>query len=326
MAGIGLKRSAREFAGKIMVVTLLGSSSTLLADEVLIDRMIAEINGDVITYSDVLKKMRRGNVVEVAAFPAVQTDPPFEVALQDLINKNLVIQKVEEAGVEMSDDKVEQEITDFLAKKGSNREALKRALDQEGITYEQYAEDFKNSMLIKHFQGRFIVPSIKISAKDVELHYFKMLGSAPRGLKLKLKQIFIELPEDASDDIKESKHQLLETIKTKLNEGMPIGDVAKQFSDAPSGFDLPPVEVVDLSPQFRGEVEKLEVGQHTNPIQTGAGFYIFHLEQKILTDSADFEARRREVEMDLRAREMERETTSWIENQRNTSKIRIIRD
>lgn len=313
----------------VWLLSVLGGVGEAAAVETLVDRIVAEVNGDIITFSDIMKKLKRGNVVEVAAFPAQKTDKPFTIALQDEINKIIVIQKVEEAGIEMSDDKVEAEIDSFLQKRNSSRESLMAALSQEGLTYEQYFDDFRKSLYIKHFQGRFIVPAVKITEKDIELHYFRMMGAAPSGVKLKLRNILIGVNDEATQEIKEAKQKIIDTVMNKLNDGESFEELAKVYSEIPgaseNGGFFGDVELGSLAPMIKQAVEKLEVKEFSQPVKTPNGYYIFFLESKILSDSSDFQNQKRQVEYDLRTREMERETVRWIENQRSLSKIRIIK-
>lgn len=89
---------------------------------------------------------------------------------------------------------------------------------------------------------------------------------------------------------------------------------------------MPALSLKDLSPLIRGAVEVLNKGEFSKPLKVGNGLYVFYLEDKFLSDTRDFEKKRRELEFRLRQQEMERETLRWLESQRNLSKIRILAD
>lgn len=332
MARVGPEHRCSRIAQAIVVALMFSSFGVAQGKDegILVDRLVAEVNGEAVTYSEVLAKVEKKNLVEVGAFPAKDTDPPFTIALQDLINKKLIIQKVDEAGIEVSDEGVEQEIKGFLRKKGLTQQGLLDALKAEGLDYDQYFADFKNQMLIKQFQGRFIVPSVKISEKDIELFYFRMLGSSPEGVNLKLRQLFIEIDPAAPEGVRKAKTALAATVHKKLTEGMDFESAVKIYSNAPgaseSGGSMPSLSLKDLSPEIRGAVEPLKKGEFSQPVKVGNGLYMFYLEKKFLSDTRDFEKKRRELEFRLRQQEMERETLRWLEIQRNQSKIRVIAD
>lgn len=335
MAGDCPQLSIREISKTFMVVPwvlglLFGLAKSGLSQEILVDRLVAEVNGEALTYSQVMNKVKRGNVVEVGAFPAKPEDPPFEIALQDLINQTLISQKIEEVGLEVTDDKVDKQIDSFLERRGLDRTGLMDALRQQGASYDDYFEDFRKQMLFKQFQGRFILPAVKISDKDIEIFYFKMLGSTPESLKLKLRQLVIKIEEDAPDSVKQEKTKLLQSITEKLNRGMAFADAVKIYSEAPGASDdgglMPPMLLKDMAPALVNAIGPLEVGEFSKPVALGSRFYLFYLEGKELSDTSDFESKKKNLEMKLREREANRETLRWLENQRNISKIKILRD
>src|SRR6476469_8248316 len=80
----------------------------------LIDRLVAEVNGAAITLSEAKQKVDKGPLIEVSPFPAKEQDPPLQVAIQDLINKKLIMQKAEELEIEVTDAAVGEEIDRFM--------------------------------------------------------------------------------------------------------------------------------------------------------------------------------------------------------------------
>lgn len=329
MAGVSAKHHFSRVSITFVVAGFTFLSSSLFAQEILVDRMIAEVNGEAITYSEVLSKIRRGNLVEVAAFPAKEDDPEFDIALQDIVNKKLIIQRIDDAGIEVSDESVELEIDSFLRKKGLTRQGLIEALKGEGLSFDQYFSDFKNQMLIKQFQGRFIVPAVKISEKDIELYYFQMLGSSPEGVKVRLRQIYISTGGVASEKVLRAKQELVQEVYLKLKNGMDFVSAVEVYSNAPGAQDngglMPVLSLKDLSPVIAKAIESLKKNEYSQPVKVGGGFYIFYLDDKFLSDTADFEKHRKGLELRLRQKEMQNETLKWLSHQRDIGKIRILR-
>ncbi len=121
----------------IVTAVVLLSSPVASAAEQLIDRLAAEVNGHAITASEVQSKVEKGPLVEVSPWPAQENDPPAKVAIQDLINKKLIMQKADELDIEVTDEALNEEIKSFLSRRNLNREQLMEALGQQGMTYDQ---------------------------------------------------------------------------------------------------------------------------------------------------------------------------------------------
>ena len=111
MGGRSLKNCQRYyFQILVLVFTLMVLSQSAAAKEVLLDRLLAEVNGEVITYSEVMVKVEDGPLVVMSSYPSSPKDKPFDVALNDAINIKLVMMKAEELGLTVSDRELNDEI------------------------------------------------------------------------------------------------------------------------------------------------------------------------------------------------------------------------
>lgn len=300
------------------------------AQEMLIDRLAAEVNGEPITYSEVMNKVQKGPLIAVAPYPATENDVPFTVALNDLINSKLIMQKAEEYQIEVTDEELDQEINQFLTRRNLSMDGLREALHQQGMTMDEYRDDFKNQMILSQFQGRVIMPAVKITDKDIELFYMSSNSTDNSNVKVTLRQILVKTDGSAAASIQKGKAELAKTIIAKLREGMSFEEAAKVYSDdedaRKTGGLMPAVYLKDLSPDFQKPIAQLTDKQFTDPIKTSNGYYIFYLEGKALASNQDFERKKRDLETKLRQQEIAKQTTRWLADQHRRSKIKILTD
>lgn len=322
--------SYKKFAGLLKALSLAGS---LLASQYgfsaeLIDRLVAEVNGAAITLSEAKVKVDKGPLIEVSSFPAKEQDPPLQVAIQDLINKKLIMQKAEELEIEVTDAAVSEEIDRFMKGRNLTKDQLNSALAEQGMTYDQYREDFKTQMIMNQFQGREIVPQVKISDRDVQLYYLRNSGSAAENVRLVLRQLQISLPPDGVASVKEGKHNLVDKAYQELEGGMPFEQVVKIYSDndeaRKTGGLMSSLYVKDLAPLFQSAVKDLDEGKYSKPIETPVGYFIFYVEKKEFSGSEEYKKQKPQLENSLRQEEMGRLLTRWIEGQRKKADIKIL--
>ena len=301
-----------------------------LAEEILIDRLAAEINDEPITFSEVMEKVQKGPLIQVSPYPATEESSQFDIALNDLINFSLILQKADELGIEVTDENLENEISSFLQKRNLDQNGLLEALKGQGMTYEQYKDDFRNQMVLSQFQGRVILPAIKITEKDLEHFYLKVSGNVAENLRLTLRQIFIAVSPDANETVKKGKEELAQQIYKKLTGGMDFKQAVEVYSNNEASRDqgglMPPLYLKDLADPFSKAIESLKVNEFSPPIETPTGYYIFYVEKKSLAGSNDFKKKKNEIEMQLRRQEVTKQTIQWLEEQRHKSKIKIISD
>ncbi|MBM4251182.1 MAG: hypothetical protein FJ146_04375 [Deltaproteobacteria bacterium] len=307
-----------------------GTSSTASATEVLLDKVVAVVDGRPILYSEVQQKVDKGPLVVVSEFPLEESAPAYERALQDSINFKLVLSRAKELELDVRDDEVTEEIKGFLEVRGLNREGLQDHLRQTGSTYEEYKRDFKDQMILRKFQGRVIAPLIKITDKDVETYYLKRAGAAADLMELVLRQVVINVPAGAIPAVVEAKRRLAAEVHQKITDGMQFVEAVKLYSDEVTGRQtgglMPPVRAKDLMTAIKSAVESIDAGQFTQPVQTALGFHIFLLEEKKFSGSRDFQNKKRQLENELRAHELLEQTRRWLSEQRQRTKVDVLPD
>lgn len=296
--------------------------------EILVDRVVAVVDGTPILYSEVNAKVNKGILVSVSEFPAKADASAFDKALQDTINFELIMQHARDLEIDVRDEEVDSEIRSFLESRGLNKEGLMEHLSQQAMTYEEYKNDFKNQMILRRFQGRVIAPSVKVTDKDVETYYLKTVGSSDDVIELVLRQILLTISSSTSTNIIEQKKALALEIHEKLKNGMPFLDAVKVYSDDPkartTGGLMTGLKLKDLAGVVRSSVEGLEIGQFTEPVRTALGFHIFILEDKKFSGGMEFVERKKQLEVELRAVELANQTKRWLADQRQKSKVEII--
>lgn len=312
----------------VRISLFLYSCSAFAASEMLLDRVVAVVNGSPVLYSEIMEKITRGLVVSISEYPAESTDNEYLKALQDQINRELIMQEARELEIDVREEEVESEVKNFLESRGLNKENLVTHLATQNMTYADYLQDFRDQMILRRFQGRVIAPLIKITDKDIETYYLKTIGASSDVVELVLRQIIFSANNSADIALIQQKKQIADEAFEKLKNGMLFEDAVKIFSDdsraRETGGLMAGIHARDLSESIRAKVELLEIGQITEPIRTSLGWHIFRLEAKNVTSNREFAERKKQIELELRSVELASQTKRWLEEQRQKSKIEII--
>jgi peptidyl-prolyl cis-trans isomerase SurA len=312
----------------IVGTCLLFYASFATAAEVLVDRVLGSVNGQPFLYSDVANKVQSGPLITVSEFPATEQSPPFEKAMQDIINFQLIQQKAKELELDVSNDELESEIADFLGSKGLDKRGLQSFLAKENKSYEEYKQDFRNQIILGRFQRRVIAPLIKVTDRDLETAYMKRSGAASDLVEITLRQISIQIPDGSGQVISEAKRALAREARSKIEGGVAFEDAVKLYSDdrqkAANGGLLEPVRLKDLAPAIRKEIERLDTGGVTPPLEISSSILIFKVEDRKVSLGKDMQKKRAELEAEIRNAELANQTRRWLSEQRQRSKIEII--
>ena len=209
-----------------------------------------------------------------------------------------------------------------------DKRGLQTFLAKENKSYEDYKLDFRNQIILGRFQRRVIAPLIKVTDKDLETAYLKRSGAASDLVELILRQIVIQIPEGSGQVIAEAKRALALEARSKIEAGVSFEDAVKLYSDdrekAGNGGLMGGVRLKDLTPAIRKEIERLDVGGVTAPIEIGSSILIFKVEDRKVTLGKDMQKKKIELEAEIRSAELASQTRRWLAEQRQRSKIDVI--
>ena len=122
-------------------------------------------------------------------------------------------------------------------------------------------------MILNQFQGRVILPAVKISEKDIELYYLKTSGNIADNIKLVLRNIYIQMPYNAVESVKMGKRKLADRVYGEIKDGgLSFEEAIKIYSDGENskqGGLMPTLYLKDLAPKFQVAIEPLQEGEFT---------------------------------------------------------------
>lgn len=297
--------------------------------EKLVDRIVAVVNSELILHSEVDEKVKTGHLVTVSEYPLDEKAPPYDRALEDEINFELIMQKAEDLEIEVDDAQVEAEIQSFLKTRNLNAEGLESALREQGMTYDTYKKDFKDQMILRKFQGHVIHPMVKVTDKDLETYFLKKTGTTADHIRVVLRHIITKIPEGASQTVIDGKLARANEAHEKLKHGMVFAEAARIYSDdekaRDSGGLMQPIKLIDLAESMRSQIEPLDVGGFTEPVKGPDGIHIFQLESRSFAGSDEFVRQKKQLEFELRTLELANQTRRWLAEQRRRSKLGFIK-
>jgi peptidyl-prolyl cis-trans isomerase SurA len=183
----------------VLAVAMLAVAGGSLATEI-VDGVAAIVNDKVITYSEV-----RGFVQPVAhqlrrnfsGQDLVDQVRKAEMdALNQLIERALIIQEFKEKGYKIPETVIEQQINDIISSDyGGNRAAFVKTLEAENLTLSQYRDQVRERVIIQAMRGHKTQQAIVVSPHKMEKYYSENLDQYKVGEQIKLRMIFIKRGE-----------------------------------------------------------------------------------------------------------------------------------
>ena len=274
---------------KVAAFWVLLSAGATHASAVTVDRIVAIVNNEVITLSELAEATAEAKISRQTKDPDVQgssdslTKTQHEI-LGKMIEKKLELQLARKKGISVSTEELNAALQDI--KKRNNfpsDEALKAALAEEHLTFDQYKADLKDQLLILKLVNREVRSGILINEAEL-LDYYKQHPDAfAEPGSFKVSQIFFSLPPDAkpskASGIETKARQVLELLQKDGN----FKELARQYSESPeavSGGSLGSFKAGHLLPEIDQAIAKLQVGQVSGLVRSSTGLHILRLDER----------------------------------------------
>ncbi len=268
-----------------------------------VDRIVAQVNDDVITLSDVKQRMVGVREQLAAKYSGDQLDQQVKKAedmvLEDLIREKLFLQKANELGMGSG---VDVRVSNFIEQKRKelgikDMDEFEKALEQQGTTMAAYREDIRKAIIQQDLLGYFVDSRITLLTEEVERYYKDHLKDFSTPEEVTLSEIVI--PSGASDNQAEA---LANEYRNRLLKGESFPTLASQVSRGPTaskGGSIGTYQVGQLAPQIAAAVANVKEGDVSAVTKIAEGYVIFRVDARKLPVVRPFEEVRNDIKQFL---------------------------
>lgn len=316
-----------------LILVCLGSLvsfPSFAAENASLDKIVAIVNDDVITHSE-LDHALTAIKFQIAQEQAPQ---PSEAALQkqvldQLINKKLQLQMAKQAGISVSDDELNKAIERIASQNQISVESLYSHLNQDGMSTRDYRHEIHDQMVMQKLQQQEVVSHIVISPQEIDGFLRTQAWKNNSTTEYHLEDILIPLSDAPSpQDIGAAKKQA-DIIMTKLKNGANFNELAQkesQGSNALKGGDLGWRKLPEIPTAFVEPVTHLKANGLAGPIQTPNGFHIIRLTDTRAITEKQSAPDRKQIEQLLLQRKFEEAVQNWVSKLRSQAFITMPSD
>jgi peptidyl-prolyl cis-trans isomerase SurA len=269
-------------AAFILNPTALRAQSTSTKGTI-VEEIVARVNNDIITLSDYQKAEAalRQEITQdcqnctTERLGALFTERHKDL-LRDLIDQQLLIQRGKDEGLSVESDVIKR--LDEVRKQNNlpTLDDLEKAVEGEGMSWEDYKGQIRNSLLtqevVRHEMGSRII----IGSDEVKKYYDEHPQEFTRPEQVILQEIFLSTEKKTPEEMAVVERKI-EEFRSRILKGEDFGEIAKRYSEgstAKQGGELGTFERGQLSKQLEESVFSLNKGGITEPIQTKTGFEV----------------------------------------------------
>ena len=294
----------------------------------IVDGIAAIVNGDVITYSQVrvlsapreklLRTQFTGNDL-VAKIKEAR-----HLALQDLIDRQLIIQAFKKENYQIPDHYVEEQVHDIIRENfGGDRNTFIKTLEAQNFTLGEFKQMESERMIVQAMRSRNVKKQVTASPVEVEKYYKEHMEEFSAKQQVKLRMIMISAKADSGNSA--SQRAMAEEVLAKLKGGAEFDRMAQIYSEDGTrelGGDWGWIERKTLAAPLENVAFSLSPGKMSSIIEFSGNYYILKVEDKRGGNTRSLAEVRGEIEKKLIQQQAQALQERWLASLRSKAYIR----
>jgi peptidyl-prolyl cis-trans isomerase SurA len=283
---MGKKMRRVVLAGILFSVTALAA----VAGDTVVEEIIARVNSQIVTNTEFqrTKEQTANEIRQQYNGPDLNqkiADAEKNV-LRDLIDQQLLVQKAADLGITGDTELVKR--LDEIRKQMNlpDMEALEKEAQKQGISFEEFKQNTRNSIITQEVIRREVGSNIKMTNEEVKKFYDEHKAEMEQPEQVRLSEILVstEIKDGKTGESTQASPEQIaaaekkaQDIYAQLKAGAKFDDLAKKMSDGPTaadGGDLQYFKRGTLAKELEDKVFAMNAGDVSEPIHTKQGFVI----------------------------------------------------
>ncbi len=283
-----------------LTILLLSFAAVSFAETVIVEEIIAKINGDIILKSDLDKavaEVRR----EVEATPDATPAEKQELlarrekdVLSDLIDERLLVGKGEELGVNVEADVIRQRDAIMQRAKITDLEEFERFVNQQtGMPIEDLMDRMRDQFLTQAVLSQQVSSRLSVTHEEIQQYYDAHKEDFVRSEGVRLAEILISNESATTEEELEAVEKEARDVHARVSRGERFDEMARRFSDSAAskerGGDIGIFRRGVLQKDIEDEVFAANPGYITDLKQVSRGWLILKVNERYREGLAELE-------------------------------------
>jgi peptidyl-prolyl cis-trans isomerase SurA len=246
--------------------------------------------------------------------------------LDRLIDDELILQQAAELKLSITSEQIDASIDEIKKQNNIDDDQLRDALKAQGMTMGAYRADLKRQLLRFRVLNVAVGSRVNVSDEEVKAYYDRHMKDMAN-VQVRASHVFIAIPEGADKAAMTEKQALAEKVLARAKAGEDFGKLARELSDDAAtraeggdlgyfGKDMLPKPIEEL-------VFSMKVGDIRGPVRADRGFHVIKLVDRKTKDPKPLEEVKDDIRMQLRQKDMERQTKVYLGELRKKTLVDI---
>ncbi len=302
-----------------------------LAKQELLDRVVAVVNDDVITQSEIDGLLRPLYEQYMRDYSGETMTKMLAEAqgkiLSQLIEDRLAYREAMKKKIEASERDIEREMS-FFKQRFGNEIQLEKALESENTSVADLRERLKKQALIRKLHDSEVRSKIIISPKEQEAYYAEHLSEFSSQEQVRVSSLTIKKSDESREKgiADEPAQARLKSLQDKIQKGEDFDKLVQENSEdrhSDQGSQGNWILHGQMIPALDEVIFKTPIGSVTEIIETPIGYHIFKVVERKENLQKSYEQSRDQIYEILFRKKSEERFSAWMETLKKSAYIAI---
>lgn len=313
----------------MILAFIISSLLTAPTSAKVVDKIVAIVNDQIVTESDAetfKKSLSSGGMQDDALIQMV--DPKKLLSDRDallnyLIDEKVLDSEVKKKNLEVTVERVEQEVRDILKKRNVTRQQLAQVLSERGVSMSQYQDYIKTSLERHALIEKEVSSKIRISDEDIATYFSaKKADSKNQIYEYTIAHVLIIPKKGREEDARKKANAAYD----KLKAGQSFEIIAEQYSEDPNfskGGLLGTFTTGEMKADIETAVKRLQTGEFSPVVHSKNGYNIFKVVKRTLVADPKMEAEKDNIRNALFGDAFKKQFRAWLNERRDEAFVKI---
>jgi len=274
----------KDFLTIVLCCSLaLAGSARVLAEDVIIDSIVAVVNEGVVLSSELTAEVA---YLKLQAKTNNQTLPPDAVfrerVLERMIDQQIQRQHAEKLGITVDASGINRAIEQVAQGNNMSGQQFQQTLISQGFDYDYYRKSIATELLLSRLVQRDVQSRIRVSKQEID-DFVSVSKDNGQQRRYRVQHILLAVPSSAAQAEVDKARSKANSVLALLREGQDFAETAAANSDgarALEGGDLGWRTLQEMPAFLATALESMSVGDVSEPLRSPNGFHIVKLNDK----------------------------------------------
>lgn len=324
----------RQVVQLVIVLSLVVSSiAWAQRDEIVVDRIMARIDDQIITRSDMVRAFPIYLQIAARVDPSdMQTrEGQARVAqglLDYMIDQRLLMQRAEKEQMAMSQADVEAYLVNYRESLNMTASQFRQALAGEGVDFDDYTNFMRAHLTRMQMMRSDMLGDVTVLDEEVDQRVSELYPDGMVQPYFETSHILIQLPKNAPQSMVDDAHTRLAELRAQIVSGaLDFEDVAAELNTDGTRYRgglVGTFTLGELDEDYTRASLALDEDEVSQPVRSQFGMHLIRLESLERRPVSDVEGVKNRIRYEIREEKASRQEQLFLRRLRDAAFIEIV--